>query len=79
MRSAHCVLSLLCSEVCRRLPRPVVRGDGASRQRGAAQCGGVSVCLQGGPGLWGPGDSGLRHEGEEGQKPATLVFKWAKV
>lgn len=63
--SAHCALSLLCSQVCRRLPRPVVRGDGASRQRGASQCGGVSVCLQGGPGLRRPGDSGLRHEGEE--------------
>lgn len=73
--SAHCALSLLCSQVCRRLPRPVVRGDGASRQRRASQCGGVSVCLQGGPGLRRPGDSGLRHEGEEGQKHTALVLK----
>lgn len=75
MHSDHCALSLLCSQVCRRLPRPVVRGDGASRQRGASQCGGVSVCLQGGPGLRRPGDSGLRHEGEKRQKHTTLVLK----
>lgn len=75
-RSAHCRLSVLCSEVRRRLPRPVVRGDGASWQRGAPQRGGVSVRLQGGPGLWRPGDSGLRHEGEEGQKHRTVALKW---
>lgn len=60
----HAGLSLVFSEVCGRLPRPVVRGDGASRQRGASQCGGVSVRLQGGPRLWRPGDSGLWHEGK---------------
>lgn len=59
----HAELSLVFSEVCGRLPRPVVGGDGASRQRGAAQRGRVSVRLQGGPGLRRPGDSGLWHEG----------------
>lgn len=59
----HTGLSLVFSEVCGRLPWPVVRGDGASRQRGASQRGRVSVRLQGGPGLWRPGDSGLWHEG----------------
>jgi len=57
-------LSLVSSEICRRLPRPVVRGDGASWHRGVSQCGGVSVRLQGRPGLRRPGDSGLRHEGK---------------
>lgn len=75
-KSTHLIPSLLCSEICRQLPRPVVRSDGASRQRGAAQCGGMSVCLQRGPGLWRPGDSGLRHEGEDRQKHRTLLFKW---
>lgn len=60
--------SLVFSEVCRWLPRPVVWGDGASRQRGAAQCGGVSVRLQGGAWLWRPGDSGLWHEGNTSEK-----------
>lgn len=59
----HTGLSLVFSEVCGGLPRPIVRRDGASRQCGASQCGRVSVCLQGGPGLRGPGDSGLWHEG----------------
>lgn len=67
---------MLCSQVRRQLPRPVVRSDGASRQRGAAQRGGVSVRLQGGPGLRGPGDSGLRHEGEDRRKHRTLPLKW---
>ncbi len=62
-KCVHAGLSLVFSEVCGRLPRPVVGGDGASRQRGAAQRGGVSVRLQGGPGLRRPGDSGLWHEG----------------
>lgn len=59
----HTGLSLVFSEVCGGLPWPIVRRDGASRQCGASQCGRVSVCLQGGPGLRGPGDSGLWHEG----------------
>lgn len=37
----------------------------------------MSVCLQGGPGLRRPGDSGLRHEGEDRRKHRTLVLKWA--
>lgn len=57
------ILFLVLREVCGWLPWPVVRCDGASRECGAPQCGGVSVRLQGGTGLWGPGDLGLRHEG----------------
>lgn len=51
------------SEVCGWLPRPAVRGDSASWQRGAAQRGGVLVCLQGGAGLRRPGDFGFWDEG----------------
>lgn len=72
--ASRLVPPLLRSEVCRRLPRPVVGGDGAPRQRGAAQRGGVSVRLQGGPGLWRPGDSGIRHEGEEAWR--QHILKW---
>lgn len=74
--SEAAVITLDClwvffSEICGRLPRPAVGGDGASRQRGASQCGGVSVRLQGRLGLRRPGDSGLRHEGDatESRRP----------
>lgn len=56
-------LSLVFSEVHWWLSRPVVGSDDPSWQRGASQCGRVSVRLQGGSGLWGPGDSGLWNEG----------------
>lgn len=72
--AVHTGLSLVFSEVCGWLPRPVVRRDGASRQRGASQCGGVSVCLQGGPGLRRPGDSGLWHEGNASKNCRLLHY-----
>lgn len=55
--------SLVFSEVRGWLSRPVVGRDNPPWQCGASQCGGVSVCLQGGSGLWRPGDSGLWNEG----------------
>lgn len=67
MCGVHTGLSLIFSEVCGGLPWPIVRRNSASWQCGASQCGGVSVCLQGGPGLWRPGDSGLWHEGKASQ------------
>lgn len=58
-----CYVCSHLSEVCWQLPWPVVWGDGASWQRGASQRGRVPVRMQGGAGLWRPGDFGLWHEG----------------
>lgn len=67
-------LSVLRSEVRGRIPRAAVGGDGAPRERGAPQRGGVPVRLQGGPGLRRPGDPGLGHEGEFEKRPQTRRF-----
>lgn len=63
------------SEVRGWLSRPVVGRDDSPWQRGASQCGGVSVCLQGGSGLWRPGDSGFRNEGNTTENCVIQPFR----
>lgn len=67
--------SLVFSEVRGWLSRPVVGSDDPPWQRGASQCGGVSVCLQGGSGLWRPGDSGLWNEGNTTENCVISHFR----